>query len=86
MPMADLYNAQVPALYEQLRRLAPGADLKRMIKGLRAEAEETRTEVDQLAYKLLELRAGIVSFTAGCYGCWKARTLAQELESEDHWI
>ena len=31
-----------------------------MIKGLRAEVEETRTEVDQLAYKLLEVRAGIV--------------------------
>jgi chorismate mutase len=43
----------------QIRRLAPRADLKRMIERLRAEVEETRTDVDQLAYQLLELRAGI---------------------------
>jgi hypothetical protein len=53
---------------EQLRRLAPRADLKRMIKVLRAEVEETRTEVDQFAYKLLELRAGIVSSHQGGFG------------------
>jgi hypothetical protein len=50
-----------PEQLEQMRRLAPRADLKRMIKELRADAEETRTEVDQLAYMLLELRAGIVN-------------------------
>ena len=34
-----------------------------MIERLRTEVEETRAEVDHLAYKLLELRAGIpVSF------------------------
>ncbi len=48
-----------PQQREQLRRLAPRADLKRMIELLRAEVEETRTEVDTLVYKLLELRAGI---------------------------
>jgi hypothetical protein len=30
-----------------------------MIERLRAEVEETRAEVDQLVYKLLELREGI---------------------------
>jgi hypothetical protein len=30
-----------------------------MIERLRGEVEETRAEVDQLAYKLLELRAGV---------------------------
>jgi hypothetical protein len=44
---------------EQLRRLAPGRDLKRLIERLRAEVDETRAEVDQLAYKVLELREGI---------------------------
>jgi hypothetical protein len=44
---------------EQLRRLAPRADLKRMIERLRAEVDETRAEVDDLAYKMLELSAGI---------------------------
>jgi hypothetical protein len=44
---------------EQLRRLAPRADLKRMIERLRVEVDEARSEVDQLAYKLLELSAGI---------------------------
>jgi hypothetical protein len=48
-----------PQQREQLRRLAPRADLKRMIERLRAEVEETRIEVDTLVYKLLELRAGI---------------------------
>ncbi len=48
-----------PQQREQLRRLAPRSDLKRMIERLRAEVEETRAEVDQLAYKLLELREGI---------------------------
>jgi hypothetical protein len=48
-----------PQQREQLRRLAPRSDLKRMIERLRDEVEETRAEVDQLAYKLLELREGI---------------------------
>ena len=48
-----------PQEREQLRRLAPRADLKRMIERLRAEVDDTRAEVDELAYKLLELRAGI---------------------------
>jgi hypothetical protein len=48
-----------PEQREQLRRLAPRVDLKRMIVRLRAEVDETRDEVDQLAYKLLELNAGI---------------------------
>jgi hypothetical protein len=30
-----------------------------MVDRLRAEVEETRTEVDQLAYQLLELRSGV---------------------------
>ena len=48
-----------------------------MIERLRAEVDETRTEVDQLAYKLLELSAGIpASFQGmgggmgGGYGQW----------------
>ncbi len=57
-----------PEQREQLRRLAPRADLKRMIDGLRAEVEETRTEVDQLAYKLLELRAGVPASFQGFGG------------------
>jgi hypothetical protein len=48
-----------PQQREQLRRLAPRSDLKRMIERLREVVDETRTEVDQLAYKLLELREGI---------------------------
>ena len=44
-----------PQEREQLRRLAPRADLKRMIERLRAEVDDTRAEVDELAYKLLEL-------------------------------
>jgi hypothetical protein len=44
---------------EQLRRLAPRADLKRMIARLREEVDGTRIEVDQLAYTLLELGSGI---------------------------
>ena len=48
-----------PQQREQLRRLAPRADLKRMIERLRADVEETRTEVDTLVYRLLELRAGV---------------------------
>ena len=63
-----------PEQREQLRRLAPRADLKRMIDRLRTEVEETRTEVDQLAYKLLELRAGIPAsfqgFGGGMGGPW----------------
>ncbi len=48
-----------PEQRDQLRRLAPRAELKRMIERLREETDETRVEVDQLAYKLLELRAGV---------------------------
>jgi len=48
-----------PEQRDQLRRLAPRAELKRMVDRLRAEIEETRTEVDQLAYQLLELRSGV---------------------------
>ena len=39
-----------------------------MIEGLRAEVEETRTEVNQLAYKLLELRAGVPISNQGFAG------------------
>jgi chorismate mutase len=53
---------------EQLRRLAPRSDLKRMIERLRAEVDETRSEVDQLAYKLLELSAGIPASFHGMGG------------------
>jgi hypothetical protein len=57
-----------PQQREQLRRLAPRADLKRMIERLRAEVEETRTEVDTLVYTLLELRAGIPASYGGIRG------------------
>jgi hypothetical protein len=57
-----------PQQREQLRRLAPRSDLKRMIERLRAEVEETRAEVDQLAYKLLELREGIPTSFQGYMG------------------
>jgi hypothetical protein len=57
-----------PQQREQLRRLAPRSDLKRTIERLRAEVEETRAEVDQLAYKLLELRAGIPASYQGFGG------------------
>ncbi len=57
-----------PQQREQLRRLAPRADLKRMIERLRAEVEETRTEVDTLVYTLLELRAGIPASYGGRRG------------------
>ena len=53
---------------EQLRRLAPRSDLKRIIKGLREQVEETLDEVDQLAYKLLELQAGVPSSFQGFGG------------------
>ena len=53
---------------EQLRRLPPRADLKQMIERLRAEVEETRTEVDGLVYKLLELRAGVPASYQGFGG------------------
>lgn len=52
----------------QLRRLTPRADLKRMINRLRTEVDETRAEVDQLAYKLLELSAGVPSSFQGMRG------------------
>jgi hypothetical protein len=57
-----------PEQREQLRRLAPRVDLKRMIVRLRAEVDETRDEVDQLAYKLLELNAGIPASFQGMGG------------------
>jgi hypothetical protein len=57
-----------PQQREQLRRLAPRADLKRMIERLRAEVEETRNEVDTLVYKLLELRAGVPTSYVGFGG------------------
>jgi hypothetical protein len=44
---------------DQLRRLAPRAELKRMVDRLRAEIDETHAEIDQLAYHLLELRSGV---------------------------
>ena len=53
---SSLPKEPTPQQREQLRRLARRADLKRMIERLRAEVEETRTEVDGLVYKLLELR------------------------------
>jgi hypothetical protein len=53
---------------EQLRRLAPRSDLKRMIEGLRTEVDGTRAEVDVLAYKLLELSAGIPDSFRGMGG------------------
>jgi hypothetical protein len=53
---------------EQLRRLAPRADLKRMIERLHAEVDETRTEVDELAYKLLELKEGMPVSSRGMGG------------------
>jgi hypothetical protein len=53
---------------EQLRRLAPRADLKRMIARLRTEVDETRADVDQLACKLLELNEGIPSSSQGMGG------------------
>jgi hypothetical protein len=57
-----------PDQREQLRRLAPRADLKRMIERLRVEVDEARSEVDQLAYKLLELSAGIPNSYQGMGG------------------
>jgi chorismate mutase len=57
-----------PEQRDQLRRLAPRAELKRMVDRLRAEIEETRTEVDQLAYQLLELRSGVPASNQGFGG------------------
>jgi hypothetical protein len=71
-----LPNEPTPQQREQLRRLAPRADLKRMIERLRTEVDETRTEVDQLAYKLLELSSGVpnsfqgMGGMGGQYGQW----------------
>ena len=39
-----------------------------MIERLRAEVEVTRTEVDALVYKLLELRAGVANSGGGFGG------------------
>jgi hypothetical protein len=57
-----------PQEREQLRRLAPRVELKRMIDRLRTEVEDTRAEVDELAYKLLELRAGVPASSQGMGG------------------
>jgi hypothetical protein len=57
-----------PQEREQLRRLAPRVELKRMMERLRAQVEETRAEVDELAYKLLELRAGVPASSQGLGG------------------
>jgi chorismate mutase len=57
-----------PQEREQLRRLMPRTDLKRMTERLRAEVEETRSEVDQLAFKLLELSAGVPASFQGMGG------------------
>ena len=57
-----------PQQREQLRRLAPRSDLKRTIERLRAEVEGTRAEVDQLVYKLLELRQGIPASSYPMFG------------------
>jgi hypothetical protein len=53
---------------EQLRRLSPRADVKRKIERLRAQVDETRTEVDQLAYNLLELSSGVPASFQGMAG------------------
>ena len=53
---------------EQLRRLSPRADVKRKIERLRAQVDETRTEVDQLAYNLLELGSGVPTSAQGVAG------------------
>jgi hypothetical protein len=53
---------------EQLRRLTPRSDLKRMIERLRAEVEETRAEVDQSAIKLLQLNSGVPTTFQGMGG------------------
>ena len=42
-----------------------------MVDRLRAEVEETRTEIDQLAYQLLELRSGVPASRRGSPG-WAA--------------
>jgi hypothetical protein len=55
----SLSTEPTPQQLEQLRRLAPRADVKRMIERLRLEVDETRAEVDQLAYNLLELGSGV---------------------------
>ena len=53
---------------EQLRRLAPRADVKRMIERLRTEVDEARAEIDQLGVKLLELSAGVPTSVRGLGG------------------
>ncbi|MFI5459110.1 MAG: hypothetical protein ACHRXM_27085 [Isosphaerales bacterium] len=57
-----------PEQRDQIRRLAPRADLKRLIERLRSDVEQTRIEVDQMAYHLLELRAGISASYQGFGG------------------
>jgi hypothetical protein len=57
-----------PQEREQIRRLAPRVELKRMIERLRAQVEDMRAEVDELAYKLLELRAGVPTSSQGMGG------------------
>lgn len=51
-----------PEQREQIRRLAPQADLRRTIERLRAEVDGERAEIDLLVYKLLELRAGVLPY------------------------
>jgi hypothetical protein len=65
-----LPSEPTPQQREQLRRLTPRADLKRMIERMRAEVDETRTEVDDLAYKLLELSSGVPASFQGMGGPW----------------
>jgi hypothetical protein len=57
-----------PQEREQIRRLAPRVELKRMIERLRTQVEDLRAEVDELAYKLLELRAGVPTSSQGMGG------------------
>jgi hypothetical protein len=57
-----------PQEREQIRRLAPRVELKRMIERLRAQVEDMRAEVDELAYKVLELRAGVPTSSQGMGG------------------
>src|SRR3954453_6649048 len=47
-----LPGGPTPPHRERARPPAPRADLRRMVKRLREEVEETRAEVDQLAYRL----------------------------------
>ena len=63
-----LPDEPTPQQLDQLRRLSPRADVKRKIERLRAQVDETRTEVDQLAYNLLELGSGVPTSAQGVAG------------------